>query len=543
MAVPSSSLRRGSGAVVCKERSWSEWLDGAAKQLPVAAFDALEGVLGQYRFMTSCGPLVVREERALSHPGCTSGGSAPSWTRARCPSSGKEFDVCRLGAGSESGRGFVPLGLLQALDREAELAEELSRQAEHPHLLRCYGKLVENVGGFHYKMFLYDQFEENLVAHLAENEGVLEPEEVGEVGQQLGQGLAQLHRLGIFHGGPRPRAVVRGCDGQWKLCATGCSARLDPPLLAADWRRQVASEDKRDEVPPEARGDEDDESVVVAETDMWLLSHLLASLLFREGALHGETDGNTGIAAAPEELVDPIVANLWLLLHWLLAARPEDRPCAREAAMLLSTVRWAAAHDLLEGMPDEMRARCCHASVAAARQLAVDKAASASGAGSLEVARLAGMTLQELRKVLGSASAGRAVDRLCENCGIDLNGEMVLDNHASAPQEAAESLLSEDAAEKETSRRRGRPADGYHAAAAQTPHVYGKGLVDRLDGPGEKDALPRRPMNGKAAAAASMNPFDDESPFVLEETSSVHRRRDPAARRSEPELTAADLLS
>merc|ERR1712048_989297 len=94
------------------------------------------------------------------------------------------------------------------------------------------------------------------------------------------------------------------------------------------------------------------------------------------GALACVDGGGTAIAASPQDLADPLFANLWLLLHWLLAPRPNERPAAYEAVALMSTAAWVEPRDLLDGMPNCVRQRCSRATKAAARQLAVDEAAA-----------------------------------------------------------------------------------------------------------------------------------------------------------------------
>jgi len=191
-------------------------------------------------------------------------------------------------------------------------------------------------------------------------------------------------------------------------------------LLGADWRKQAADAsnafERNEEVPPEARGDADSCGELAAETDCWLIARLLVGLFLPVGSLASAEGGKTIIAASPQALSDKLQANLWLLFHWLLAPRPSDRPAANEVAALMSTAAWAEPKDLLDGMPTSVRQHCSRAAVAAARQLAVDETVAALCSTGADVARLAELSLEELRNGLADC---RDVDRLCENCGID----------------------------------------------------------------------------------------------------------------------------
>lgn len=409
-------------AITSRTKSWSTWLEDRVPRLQAKAFDVFDGLFGAYSFPTEFGPLMVREERTLDHPG-------GAWTRARGTATGQEYDICRLRAGSGAG-GFVALEDLEALEREAELAAEAGRHP-HPHLLRCHARIIENVGGLHFKVLLYDACHDDLealVSARARDGGgsVLPAEEVTDLGEQLAQGLGHLHRLGILHGGPTPRCVVRGRDGLWKLTASGRTARF--PAAAADWRRVVISQGKaarserKDEVPPEARGaaEVQADAELVPETDVWLLARMLADVLVAPGSVATAEGDATIIAASPEDLASSLFANLWFLLHWLLAARPADRPAANEVAAMLSAASFGLEPlDLLEGMPPLARESCERAAVAAARQLAVDKVANQATTVRVDVGHLANLSLEELRDALAGSPAAAAVDNLCANCGID----------------------------------------------------------------------------------------------------------------------------
>mmetsp|Transcript_9310 Transcript_9310/g.26167 ORF Transcript_9310/g.26167 Transcript_9310/m.26167 type:complete len:403 (+) Transcript_9310:77-1285(+) len=388
--------------------TWSEWISDLAR-VPGDTYSALIG--NDYRFPSSQGLIVVHEEGPVGHLGAT--------VRARCTTSGREYDLRRLRAGADAG-GLVTLEALEALERQATLA---MKAGVHSHTLRCYATLIENVGGTHCRLLLCGPCDTDLHAHLAASGGKLRPGEIADVGHQLAFGLGHLHSLGILFGGLTPTGIVRGHDGLWKLGDFRRSAEL--PVTVLEWRSQRKGAgqplDGGEDAPPEAQGSGDVE--LWPEADVWLLGHFLAVLLRQAlgGAVApGPGKRGTTLSATPDALQEPFAARLWLLLHWLLAAGPADRPNANETAALLSTVGQALAPEMLEEMPPEAREHCRSVALAAARQLAMDEAVGAA-ADALERERLlrslAGRPLEELREELKDVSR---LDLLCENCGVPL---------------------------------------------------------------------------------------------------------------------------
>jgi len=363
--------------------SWTEWLTGLARSSGSAAAGALSEEL---RFPTADGLVIVREELGLEHLG-------GSVSRARCPTSGIEFDLRRLRVGAEEG-GLVALEALEAVDREADLA---TRAGQHPNVLRCHGVLVQNAGATHSRLLLCDACTFDLAAHLAD--GDLPVGEVADLGQQLAFGLGHLHSCGILCGGLSAQGILRGLDGFWKLADFRRAALL--PVAASQWREMSRS--RPQESPLEARGCTDD--ALKPEADVWLLGSLLSKLLAGAGL------AMEGAALPPQRLTEPLVARLWLLLHWLLADTAESRPCAGESAALLGAVLHTPPHELLEEMPATERRRCCAVAAAAARQLAIDLAPGSSW-------RLFELPLERLKEELADS---RPFDLLLENCGVDLH--------------------------------------------------------------------------------------------------------------------------
>eukprot|EP00440_Ansanella_granifera_P026628 gb/GFBE01028921.1/.p1 GENE.gb/GFBE01028921.1/~~gb/GFBE01028921.1/.p1 ORF type:complete len:483 (+),score=89.02 gb/GFBE01028921.1/:1-1449(+) len=388
--------------------SWSEWLTGLARAPSAAAAGAFSDEL---RFPTAEGLIVVREELPLQHARGTA-------RRARCTTSGAEYDLRRLRVGAEEG-GLVALEALEAVDREADLA---GRAGSHPNVVCCHGVLVQNAGATHSRLLLCDPCTMDLASYMAELGSDLPVGEVADLGQQLAFGLGHLHSLGILCGGITPPGVLRGLrDGFWKLADFSRAAVL--PVAASEWRDRCRA--RPQEAPPEARSHTDD--AVKPEADVWLLAALLSALLC--GA------GSVGVPAVPpRRLTDPGVSRLWLLLHWLLAEGPECRPCAGESAALLGAVLHTPPLELLDEMPARQRRRCRGVALAAARQLAVDLAVEASSGGN-RAWRLAELSLERLREELRDSSQ---VDLLLENCGFDPSSILEADDAGDHEAEGSE---------------------------------------------------------------------------------------------------------
>lgn len=386
--------------------SWSAWISDLAR-VPGDTYNSWIG--SDYRFPSKEGLLIVHEEGAVGHLGDT--------VRARSTTSGKEYDLRRLRAGANAG-GLVTLEALEALEREATLA---MKAGVHAHTLRCYASLIENVGGSHCRLLLCGACSTNLSAYLAARDQRLQPTEVADIGQQLAFGLGHLHSLGILFGGMEPAGILYGYDGNWKLGSFQRSAEM--PITALEWQSQCSGAgqpaDVVGDIPPEARGAGDAD--MWPEADIWLLGRFLAALLLKQAGgevTGGAEKGSTMLSATTATLQEPLQARFWLLLHWLLATAPSDRPNANECAALIGTVGQSNPQEMLEEMPPSARQHCSSVAVAAARQLAVDEAVKAAVDVSEQdrlVCRLAGLPLAELRKELQDTSR---VDLLCENCGV-----------------------------------------------------------------------------------------------------------------------------
>lgn len=336
------------------------------------------------------------------------------------------------------------LAKLEALERESRIAVDAG---SHPHIVRCHATLVENLGTDHSRLFLCDPCCLDMAAHLKAHGGALPAESVAEIGQQLSLGLRHLHSLDILCGSVTPHGVLLSCDGKWKLLGElGAAAEL--PCSLEEWRlRYVASSSQQlPPLPPEARPPEAGQKLlssgqkllgeaalghVTPALDIWMLGALLAGALEGVDArgIGGARAGNAVLAASEEVLLCPLAARLWMLVHWLLATEPVQRPWTRRLVPLVHSLSEMFPQDLLIEMPEYARFHCHGMAAAAARKLAF---AGLSAAGGMNRSCVAGLPLELLRRSLADPSD---VDQLCENCGLDL-GEYsgaAEDNEACAP--------------------------------------------------------------------------------------------------------------
>lgn len=383
--------------------SFSGWLAGVRTQVP--------GLFAgrTYTFNSEECAISVQEEHVLSH-------SNGAVSRARSSETGVEFDLRRLRTGSESG-GLVTLAMLQALERESELA---AQAGSHPHIVRCHASLVENIGAEHCRLLLRDPCVEDLAAHLNLHGGALPAESVAEIGQHLALGLRHLHGENVVCGSVSAHSVLLGCDGKWKLLGE-LSAAAELPCSMEEWRlRRIASTAPGGQpllLPPEARvaAGGGHQREVTFGLDIWMLGALLALALqgVEDRGIGGARAGNAVLAAAEDVLLCPLSARLWMLLHWLLATEPLQRPQTRRLVEIMHTLEGWCPQNLLIEMPEYARFHCHGMAMAGARRLAFADVARAG----LNRSCTAGLPLEVLRQSMANA---HYVDLLCENCGLEL---------------------------------------------------------------------------------------------------------------------------
>lgn len=439
--------------------AWAGWLkEGAAeasagwfREAPGSASPKLASASGESRpsasgrtpthsFPSSRGILNVREDdSALGHF------EQAGVHRACEVSTGEEFDLRRLRAAAEAG-GMVSLGLLEAMELEVEIMGSIG---PHVHVTRCHGSLTENVGFSHSRLLLCDPCVGDLAAHLAAGEGKPLPiTETTDLGQQLAFGLSHLHNMGILCGsGLVATGVLRGKDGFWKLGDFSGSGRL--PMYASVW---IFKENRP--APPEAR--KSDDSELTAAADVWMVGHLLAQMALRGSAATSAEDGGDDVPMlAPSALLEPLVARLWVLLHWLLSGVAKQRPGAGDFAALLGALQYMEAHEILQDMPKAVRERVFATGTAAARNLALEAAIAntpknSSTSRDMLIDRLASASLAEVREALADAALADAdeIEQLCRNCGIgkdlddDVGGSDTQQSEASIKEGTSDSAPS-----------------------------------------------------------------------------------------------------
>lgn len=397
-----------------------------------------------YTFSNRSDSISVRQEGSLAH-------SCADNSRARCIDTGVEFDLRRLRLGAESG-GLVTLEALEALERESCIA---THAGSHINIARCYGTLVENQGTEHCRLLLCDPCSMDLAAHLRSSGGELGAHVVAELGEQLALGLRHLHSVEILCGSVTAQGVLLGHDGKWKLLGQPAAA-AELPCSIEKWRQRFLETAKSNSVahslPPEARTSsreapakekhEVSNSLVSLTLDIWMLGALLAEVLAGIDArgIGGARDGNAVLATTEEVLLCPLASRLWMLLHWLLATEPWQRPWSRRLVDIMHSLTQWWPQDLLIEMPEYARFHCQGMAAASARRLCFAGIAAQEG---MNRSCVAGLPLEVLRRSLSDTSF---VDQLCENCGLEPAEENILiaqQKDATAP---APSLLKVQAA-------------------------------------------------------------------------------------------------
>jgi serine/threonine protein kinase len=425
--------------------SWSEWL--ARQPLFATATAAVaRSVTGRTRTFSSS--KTVHEEQRLPHLG-------GMCFRARClEDTALEYDLRHLepatrdngsgaakdssSAGATRAAGFVTLDAFKAVEREVAL---MTAARNHPHVTGLHAVLVENVGRLHTRLLLCDPCVDSLAGRLDICGGSLSSLQLSELGRQLALGLEHLHSCEILCGSITPSGVLLGCDGAWKLGDFSCASRL--PLSAAQWHEQLTASRPGFQgrtkllhglgecMPPEARSC--DEATITQDADVWLLGRLLATLLVGAstgGAIFEQQRGfgDTLLTVSTDALLDVVSARLWLLLHWMLAAEPTQRPKISEIHTLLDALEHASPESLLQMMPGTARFHCSSTAFAAVRKLAADQAADVTLEKMMDASKrramvshlTAGKTLEKLRDMVHDPFH---IDTICDNCGVKLESE------------------------------------------------------------------------------------------------------------------------
>jgi len=401
---------------------WTRWVDGlvtdVVHNVAAAAFNVTSS--GRIWCLSLVGDeltssiVEVKETQRLSH-------SAGVASRVLCTSTGSEYDLRQQSSASAE---------RSVEDMRCEV-ECLRAAGKHPNIATLHAeRFSHEARGLHCRLLLCDACSGDLATQLARRrQDALEVTAVAELACQLSIGLAHLHANGILCGrhGLTPEGVLLGLDGYWKIGNFSDALQLSHVVTMREdaWRLHWRGF-HIEEVPPECRK----QSQPTSGLDLWLLGRLLAiSWLGRikaKTSLIQQRDscGGTLVHVEPGLLLDSTAAHLWMLLHTLLAAEPSHRLSASEVARLCGNLSEVTADELLVQMPVGSRFHCSGFAATCARSVAL-KAVTALLVDDADrktaLSTLLGLSLPRLREKLPEFGvAAEDLERICDNCGIDI---------------------------------------------------------------------------------------------------------------------------
>merc|ERR1719265_812896 len=115
-----------------------------------------------------------------------------------------------------------------------------------------------------------------------------------------------------------------------------------------------------------------------------------------------ETIRNAKFFVRPKRAMELLGGKLCILLHWLLAAEPKDRPTAHEIVCLLEGLPTLYAQDILQQLPVRVR-ECLRTTIAAAEKQVIMDGVSEDGTEQekgLVMENYHRMSREELEKIL-----------------------------------------------------------------------------------------------------------------------------------------------
>ncbi|MBL8899067.1 MAG: serine/threonine protein kinase [Planctomycetes bacterium] len=141
---------------------------------------------------------------------------------------------------------------VERLQREARVAGRL----DHPQIVK--GIEVGEHAGRHY--FVMEYVDGRSLKSLLKARGVLEEEEVLEIGIQIGRALAHAHTHGIIHRDVKPGNILIGPGGSIKLTDLGLARGPEDPTLTVEGStvgtpQYMAPEQARDPLAVDRRSD------------------------------------------------------------------------------------------------------------------------------------------------------------------------------------------------------------------------------------------------------------------------------------------------
>jgi AP2-associated kinase len=322
----------------------------------------------KYQFKSNAGIQQVQDIGIVKET--TSG----SISVARCVESKEIFALKRKICGGKNG--FVTLQELEDADAEARLLVQLP---PHPNIIRCFGTSIENINTGHVKLMLLEYCDGGTLAEYLGDKaaGDMPDYECLEVMTHMSRALHHLHsqELPTEHLGITPEHIAWShTDNQWKLLDFGtCVIKR----VANESTDQVETPDDeiRDVIknavpsiadrPPEAQ-DASPYPLSPLEIDIWMLGLVLFQCMFSKKPFRFDAEsGLKQILDVPGwAAMTPAGGKLCILLHWMLAPNPRNRPSAFKLTSMLD--KWGklkplsivgqAPMDVREAVKETLRA-------------------------------------------------------------------------------------------------------------------------------------------------------------------------------------------
>lgn len=262
-------------------------------------------------------------------------GISPNITKVRCTATNDEFIMKRIEMSMQcdsshgAGRGNPGLVSMEALEALAQRSDLIASLPQIPNLVKCHGVQADNHGKVPAKVVLMELCGESLKDIMGQ-EG-MKSDDLLHVFRDVAEGLLCLHTadLGaVVHGSLEPEHIFRDLkSGVWKLGSYGAVTRSS----------ETAS-------------------------DIWQLGVLLLTVLF------GSTAFSICKGTSVDEVRDLIVSSLpfgrpcsnmegrlLVMIHWMLAAEPSQRPTAEQVVIALGKLGELPAPALALALPAQDR--------------------------------------------------------------------------------------------------------------------------------------------------------------------------------------------
>lgn len=304
--------------------------------------------------------------------------------------SGKEYAVKKI----KCQEGVQVASTLASAEMEAKI---LTRIPAHPNIILCLGYTVEPHGnGANTVNLLLELCKGgHLLDYMDRKDGNLSAKEVVEPFIQITEAVRHLHAQNppIQHRDLKVENVLLGADGNWKLCDFGsCSTEFIPAEELSRKRLMALQEDIDKTVtmlyrPPELADISMNVRkgyVISAQVDMWMLGCILYTLAFFR---HPFQDNASVMAITNAKYFIPQDHNLGKsqklcgLIHWLLAADPQDRPTTAKLLEVLRNIGKCKYEDLQAQMPSSVREKIRKLDIYAARKDTGDVTVEALSSG------------------------------------------------------------------------------------------------------------------------------------------------------------------